>query len=407
MVKSSAVRGIVALSSTLTIEPTQFFILGILMGVLLIAAILMIRHYLQVTRQLAQMERKRGNFKMHFYQFLDLFPVGILGLGPGGEILLCNFPVKTLTGAEIHGLKHLRELNCFSEAQLEWLIYQIQQPGTSKELSVQIKAPLGSKTLLLTVSVPQERDLELPAAYLMIQDQTREKAMSAAIAQQDKADKMHRLSAGVVHELKSPLVSIKGYVQMLGQRLEDPDFVKLAMSVLPSEIDRMLEMVEGMLKYARFSSREKVRLDLKSLVEDVIRFFKIELTSKRIQLQLNAQEAEVISDAVGLRQVLINILINAIEAMPGGGTIEIELDRMGDVYLMKITDQGIGMTPGQMDRLLESYYTTKENGSGMGIPVSHQIMLELGGRLLFESTPGDGTTVTLEIPIGLSEETVS
>jgi signal transduction histidine kinase len=139
--------------------------------------------------------------------------------------------------------------------------------------------------LLISVNVPSERDPDLPSAYVLIQDQTLEKSMGALLQQQDKIEKMNHLSAGVVHELKNPLSSIKGYIQMLDQRLDDPSFVKLAMSVLPAEIDRLITMVESMLNYAKPNALKKEIFNLKKLVEDVSRFFKIEMSSHRIMLK--------------------------------------------------------------------------------------------------------------------------
>jgi signal transduction histidine kinase len=394
------------LSATLTFKPSQSFILGIVIGIIIIAVILMVRRYLAATSKLRKIESKREIFKNHFYQFLDVFPVGILGLSQTGEILLRNYSVKLLTGIETQGLKDIKDMNCFTESQLEWLIHQIQQPGPNREMQVQIKTTTGIKMLLISVNVPFDQDPDLPSAYVLIQDQTKEKSMGALLQQQDKIEKMNQLSAGVVHELKNPLSSIKGYIQMLDRRLDDPSFVKLAMSVLPVEIDRLIVMVESMLNYAKPNALKKELFNLKKLVEDVSRFFKIEMSSHRIQLKTELEDTLVFSSVNGIRQVLINVLFNAVEAMPAGGIIDISLKQEGSCILLLVHDNGSGMTQDQLERLLEPYYTTKENGSGMGIPVSNQIISELGGQLRFESILGAGTTVIIEIPSVSSEEGV-
>jgi len=392
------------LSATVNFKPSQSFVLGILIGIIIIAVILMVRQYVAVTSKLKKIESRRENFRSHFYQFLDLFPVGILGLSQSGEILLRNYSVKLLTGIETQGLRDVKDMNCFTEAQIDWLIHQIQQTGPSREMQAQIKTTTGVKMLLISVYVPTERDPDLPSAYVLIQDQTREKSMTALLQQQDKIEKMNQLSAGVVHELKNPLSSIKGYIQMLDQRLDDPSFVKLAMSVLPTEIDRLITMVETMLNYAKPIALKKEIFNLKKLVEDVSRFFKIEMSSHRIQLKIELTDTLVFSSINGIRQVLVNVLFNAVEAMPAGGVIDINSKQENGFVSLLIHDNGSGMTQDQLEHLLEPYYTTKENGSGMGIPVSNQILSELGGHLRFESVIGAGTTVIIEIPLVSAEE---
>jgi len=303
-------------------------------------------------------------------------------------------------------LKDIKDMNCFTEAQMEWLIHQIQQPGPNREMQMQIKTSTSVKMLLISVNVPSEQDPDLPSSYILIQDQTREKSLEALLQQQDKIEKMNQLSAGVVHELKNPLSSIKGYIQMLDQRLDDPSFVKLAMSVLPAEIDRLIVMVETMLKYAKPNVLKKEIFNLKNLVDDVSRFFKIEMSSHRIQLKTELMDALVYSNVNGIRQVLVNVLFNAVEAMPTGGVIEVSSKQEGSCISLMIHDNGVGMSQEQLEHLFEPYYTTKENGSGMGIPVSNQIISELGGQLRFESAVGAGTTVIIELPLSSTEEAV-
>jgi signal transduction histidine kinase len=112
----------------------------------------------------------------------------------------------------------------------------------------------------------------------------------------------------------------------------------------------------------------------------------------------------VFSNINGIRQVLVNVLFNAVEAMPAGGVIDISSKQEGGCVMLLVHDNGNGMTQDQLKHLLEPYYTTKENGFGMGIPVSNQILLELGGQLRFESAAGAGTTVIIEIPSVPAEE---
>jgi polar amino acid transport system substrate-binding protein len=260
------------------------------------------------------------------------------------------------------------------------------------------------KTLSLNVIAFSEEESDLPSVYLLMQDESREKLMEAMLQQQDKIHQMDRLTAGIVHEIKNPLVSIKGYVTMLAKRLDDPEFVRLALKVLPEEIDRLQLIVEDLLRYSKPSSVKKTEFVMRGLVEDVVQLFKLDLAVHRINVHIGLDNQMIAADPRSIKQVLINLFMNAIDAMPTGGELEITAQSDPGKWILIVRDTGVGMTEETLGNVFEDYFTSKENGMGIGLPVSYQIMKANGGLIRLFSRSGKGTSVFLEFPLRIASE---
>lgn len=398
------VWNVVNFGATFTIKSTYSFLLGIFIGVMIITGAALLLKYRQMKNRLHLNEVRQAKYQSHFKSFLDALPVGVVGVNRSGEIHFKNDKVKDITGIELQNLTHIKDFNCFSEAQRDWLVNQTQRRSVAQEC-VTFSSPEGKKkTLSLNVIAFLEEDSDLPAVYLLMQDETREKSMEAMLQQQDKIHQMDRLTAGIVHEIKNPLVSIKGYVTMLAKRLDDPEFVRLALKVLPEEIDRLQMIVEDLLKYSKPSVVQKSEFVMRALVEDVVQLFKLDLTVHRISVHIGLDDQMVVADPKSIKQVLINIFMNAIDAMPKGGELEITDQNESDKWILIVRDTGVGMTEEMLDNVFEDYYTSKENGMGIGLSVSYQIMKANGGLIRLFSRSGKGTSVFLEFPIRISSE---
>jgi polar amino acid transport system substrate-binding protein len=398
------VWNVVNFGATITIKSTYSFLLGILIGVMIIAGTALLWKYRQLKIRLYQTEVRQAKYRSHFKSFLDSLPVGVVGVNRSGEIYFKNDRIKDITGLELQNLTHIRDFNCFSEAQRDWLLNQTQRRSVAQEC-VMFSSPEGKiKTLSLNVIAFSEEESDLPSVYLLMQDESREKLMEAMLQQQDKIHQMDRLTAGIVHEIKNPLVSIKGYVTMLAKRLDDPEFVRLALKVLPEEIDRLQLIVEDLLRYSKPSSVKKTEFVMRGLVEDVVQLFKLDLAVHRINVHIGLDNQMIAADPRSIKQVLINLFMNAIDAMPTGGELEITAQSDPGKWILIVRDTGVGMTEETLGNVFEDYFTSKENGMGIGLPVSYQIMKANGGLIRLFSRSGKGTSVFLEFPLRIASE---
>ncbi len=222
--------------------------------------------------------------------------------------------------------------------------------------------------------------------------------MEDQVKRVEKMAAVGELAAGLAHEIKNPLASLSGSIQMLREDIRfDPDHDRL-MQIILREADRLGSLVNNFLLYARPPEGKKEAIELdKALVDTVELFEKDASNNGRIQITKTIQPGIWVSmDPVHLRQVLWNLLVNAAEAIDDQGTIAIELQgEKGGYVSVKITDDGCGMTEEQLKSIFAPFFTTKANGTGLGLSIVHNILETYRYRLSVESQTSRGTTFTL------------
>ena len=218
----------------------------------------------------------------------------------------------------------------------------------------------------------------------------------------DRLAVLGELTASLAHEIRNPLGSIKGSAKLLvGGGLEGGDKQEVA-EILMKEADRMNQVVENYLTAARAGSSEKHTFLLGDVVDSIQRLL-AEKTRQRdiaFSVRLPSEPVTLTMDMNHFYQILLNILLNAIEAMPEGGTITLTAALAEDRLRLTIRDEGTGMSAGVLERVWETFYTTKENGTGLGLPIVKRMVEHNDGNIAMESKPGRGTSVNIELPRG-------
>jgi two-component system, NtrC family, sensor kinase len=216
-----------------------------------------------------------------------------------------------------------------------------------------------------------------------------------------------RVSAQVAHEIRNPLSSIGLNVEMLQDQLGESHFdsaaeAKEARDLLASvmrEVDRLTEITEDYLRLARLPTPSKRPEDLKKILEEVVGFAREELERAGVKIVSELADGLPISADEGqLRQVFLNLIRNAREAMPDGGTLTVRAAPTSALIEVRVSDTGTGIPPEVREKLFEPFFTTKPGGTGLGLSLSRQIVEAHGGRIDVESAPSRGTTFLLEFP---------
>jgi len=218
---------------------------------------------------------------------------------------------------------------------------------------------------------------------------------------------LSRLAGGLVHELKNPLSTIALHLALLEEEWRKEEAAKARRSLqtlgrLRQEVGRLNDILEDFLRFARTDVLDLAPTDVNALVEQVARFVQPELEAQKISLRnfADLDLPPVTVDGTRLRQVLLNLIINARQAMEGrGGHISLITRREPGWALIEVLDDGPGMSAEVLERCFDIYYSTKSNGSGLGLPTARRLLEAHGGSLELESAPGRGTRARLRLPL--------
>lgn len=231
---------------------------------------------------------------------------------------------------------------------------------------------------------------------VIIRDITERKKTEYMMQRAEQLHVVGQLAAGVAHEIRNPLTSIKGFTQLFIQ--EEPNkYFDLVMQ----EIERVEEIISDLLLLAKpqISTFEKV--DMRKILKDAIKLFHSESLLHNIEINqdIHLNDPIIKGEANKLKQVYINLIKNAIEAMPDGGKIFIRANQLNENMLItQVVDEGIGIPSDQIKKLEEPFYSTKEKGTGLGLMISNQIIKNHKGTFKIESKEYEGTTITIQLP---------
>jgi len=224
-----------------------------------------------------------------------------------------------------------------------------------------------------------------------LQDQLREKDRFAAIG---------KVAAGVAHEIRNPLFGITSVAQILAREVADGTPQKNLIDAMLSETSRLNTLVEELLLYGRPIKTVQQPTDLHTLIESVVEFHSGAIGDKEIRLvkELARDFPDLQLDPNQMRQVFLNLLMNALDASEKGGEIRIRTNVSQDRVVVKVSDNGIGIPSEDLPKVFDLFYTTKEKGTGLGLAICRKIVEDHGGSMAIKSTPAKGTTVELTFP---------
>ena len=202
----------------------------------------------------------------------------------------------------------------------------------------------------------------------------------------------------ITHEIKNPIAVCKGYLDMFDTN--NIDHSKKYIPIIKSEISRVLTILEDFLSISKIKIN-KEEIDICYLIEDTINCFKPILNNKKIKIEANNIDDEVyiMADYNRIKQVIVNIIKNSVEAIKSEGLIKIDLIEKKDKINIIITDDGEGMDNSELDKIKEAFYTTKDKGTGLGIYLSNEIIKSHNGNLFYSSKKNIGTKVTITLPL--------
>jgi two-component system, NtrC family, sensor histidine kinase PilS len=269
-------------------------------------------------------------------------------------------------------------------------------------------ARTGRPDLALGVSVSPLRDDTdgVVGRVINFQDLTELRKMEHKMRRAERLASIGQLAAGIAHEIRNPLASISGSIELLRQAPQVTDDDKALMAIVTREIERLDALISDVLEFTNPRPRQVVRVDLGVLVDETLAVFRQDPTVGAVAIAVEREPGELGLDADPgkLRQVLWNLLRNAAEAVTapgggGGGTIEVRVGRDGDRAVIEVADDGPGIPADVLPRIFDPFFSTKRKGTGLGLATCYSIVDEHGGSIEAEPRAPHGTRFVVRLPL--------
>ncbi len=227
------------------------------------------------------------------------------------------------------------------------------------------------------------------------------------VAQSDKYKTLSTLATGIAHEVKNPLTAMKTFCEYLPRKLDDKEFLLKFSRLVGNEVERIDHLVHQLLNYGKPAPLSVRDINIHKLISDTVDVLNSHFIAQRIDVSKDFYRETKLHlrvDPNQIRQALLNVLLNAVEAMPHGGelhvTTNVEPEASGKgTFVIRVKDSGSGISPEDLKHIFDPFFSRKDNGTGLGLAIVQGIMEQHGGKIKIESKVGIGTTVKLEFPI--------
>ncbi len=260
------------------------------------------------------------------------------------------------------------------------------------------------KSVVINVSITPlvGKSAERIGRLLLFDDVTQRDRMEEQLTQTEKLTSLGLLAAGVAHEVNTPLAVISNYIQMLAKQMPEGDPRHTIIDKIVKQTFRASEIVNNLLNFSRTGPGELADVDLNRVVEETLSLVAHPLKASQIQVvkQLTEGIPPVRGSANKLQQVFLNLFLNARDAMPSGGMLEVRSAAHNGSVEVEVADTGNGITREHIHKIFDPFFTTKTSGrgTGLGLSVSYGIIKEHAGKIDVRSTPGRGTSFHVEFP---------
>jgi two-component system sensor histidine kinase HydH len=334
---------------------------------------------------------------------VENMPIGLLATDTDKRIVSFNQNaewVLQLTAHEVLGKKADQVL----PRQLECLTDELESEEEIIEREIECPIAEGKK-IPMDVSVSKLEDDEGTSLghIILFRDLTEIQDLKREVERTQRLASLGRLAAGIAHEIRNPLSSIKGFATYFRERYKDiPEDQKTA-EIMVQEVERLNRVIGQLLEFARPMSIRKKSTSIQSVIQHSLKMIEKDARAKgtNIKMNLSSEIEEVSVDADRMNQVFLNLYLNGIEAMEEGGTLTVELypDEGGKQIKISVSDTGAGINKEDLVHIFDPYFTTKQSGTGLGLAIVHKIIESHKGEVKVESEPDKGTTVTINLPV--------
>lgn len=251
-----------------------------------------------------------------------------------------------------------------------------------------------------TTIVPFLNERGKPYQYIAIRsDITARKEAEEKLAQQAALARVGQMAAVVAHEVRNPLAGIKGAMQVLMSRRTADDAELPVMRDIVGRIDSLSELINDLMLYARPRAPRLTQVELRPLISDAVTIVRRDPAAHSVEIAVEGDDVSASADEEMIRATILNLLINAAQAMGGHGRITVTVRNSGDYATIEVRDTGPGIPPEIRGQVFDPFFTTKARGGGLGLPIARRTAELHGGSLALDCPDGGGTVVTMQLPL--------
>jgi len=328
---------------------------------------------------------------------------GLVLFARDSRVVLVSAPVERFLGRPRSQLLGYTAKEVFSnDSALGTVVldaFERKRPLVQREFEA-----AGGRRVQVSLDFVQEKSTQI-GALLIMRDAESVRRIGDEIEMSRRLSASGRLTRGVAHEVKNPINAIVLHLQLLQNKLAkaEPDTLR-HMDIIDSEIRRLDRVVQTLVDFTRPRDLHLEEIDLRRMLEDVAMLAAPDAEQHGVTIERpNPNERLPIKVDVDLmKQALLNVVLNGVQAMPRGGLLTISARRVGDVVVAEVSDHGGGIPSDMHDKIFELYFTTKKDGSGIGLAQTYQILQWHYGSVDFESIEGEGTTFRFRLPLAAS-----
>ena len=336
---------------------------------------------------------------------VENMPIGLIALDDQRRIAAFNHTAEFLLQRSFHDVigkaaNHILPPELCDEINFAGIRDQVIEKEIDCTVGRSLIVPLEISASLLV----DENGTHL-GYVILLKDLTEVRALHQEVERSRRLASVGRLAAGVAHEIRNPLSSIKGFATYFKQRYQDVPEDQQTADIMIQEVDRLNRVVSQLLEFARPISVSPKPTSIKNLVADSIKLIQQQAQENKITINTrnSAEIDEISQDPDRINQVLLNLYLNAIEAMEPGDKLQIDISGSAETGELnfRIADTGKGIAEADLPKIFDPYFTTKSSGTGLGLAIAHNIVEAIGGTIEVKSEAGKGTIFTLRLPVGV------
>ncbi|VAX25554.1 Sensor protein of zinc sigma-54-dependent two-component system [hydrothermal vent metagenome] len=367
-------------------------------GLLLLVIGLASVYFIFVIRRYYSVNVHLQNVQDYISNVIQSMPNGLISLDKTGKVETVNRTAVKLLGLEENKVvgKNIHDVlpNCKSEA--------LGQNNSEKfEQNVECHLNDGNTIPLNIISSKIKNEIGEDLGTVLIFTDLRElKSLEKAVERSERLASMGRMAAGIAHEIRNPLSSIKGLAQYLRNKFEKDSEDHEYASVMISEVDRLNRVIRDMLNFAKPHEPKLALCNIEDIVSHSLKLTESELNEKKINIILMNKDdlPTVLADSDLLTQVFLNLFANSIEAMDENGTIEISFSEEEQFVIIEISDEGSGIEEENLNKIFDPFFTSKSTGTGLGLAIVYRIIENHNGKITVNSVVNKGTTFIIKLP---------